>query len=198
MKSLLIALLITLYTTALHAECSEWYPGSVRLDDGTVMYGNVQYCLDHDLVILKKENRLLTFSSLNADYFSIYDYESSMKRIFVTLPYEGIKDYKRDRFFELLYHGKISLLNRGSEVLITEEQMQFGETILQERLINIDNYYLMDEAGKVIPYSGNLKDLIEYFGDQSDDVRDILRKHKLNSSERDGIITVLNYYDAIQ
>ncbi|MDN5217422.1 hypothetical protein QQ020_35435 [Fulvivirgaceae bacterium BMA12] len=190
MKTLILSISMILSGSISYADCSEWYKGSVRMSGGKVVEGSIRYCLDYDLVLLKKEEQVITLSPRKVDGFVVFDHTMEVPKSFHSLPFEGLNGYIRKCFFELLYHGRISLLNREYEILVAEDEEYFQALA--------DKYYIMDEDGVVRDFSGSRKELLRYMKKKADSVSTFITEKQLDISQREDLMVVFSYYHSIQ
>lgn len=197
MKIYILSLGIILNGLLSDSECSGWYKGNIYLANGSVTKGEIRYCLDHDVVMLKNEEQTLTLGPVKVDHFVIFDHFLDLSRSFYALPFEELNGYSRKRFFEVLYRGKISLLNREEEMMVTTDQGFNDGSDLVEWVL-IDRYYMLDEHGRISYFSGNTNDLLAFMEGQADVVSTFIDSQQLDTSMREDLITVLQYYNTIQ
>ncbi len=196
MKTFILSLCLILKGFLSYSECSEWYQGSIHLSDGEVLRGEVQYCLDHDLILLKKKTQTIALSSLQVDHFSIFDQTLKIQRSFYALPFESLDGYKRARFFELLFHGQISLFNREYKKLRVENY--FDQPYEVQRWVRADSYYIVDEEGNIQQFSGNKEELLEHMKEKTWSIVSFIDNYKLDVSNRNHLISILDHYDYLQ
>lgn len=196
MKTYILCLGIILSGLLSEQSCSEWYEGDIHLTDKSVARGEISYCLDHDVIMLKKEDQTLTLSPMKVDSFVIFDHFLNELRSFHTLPFKELNGYSRKKFFELLYDGKISLLNREDAMMVAAEQ-GFDETSDLTEWVLIDRYYMLDEKGEVSYFSGKTNDLLTFMKGQAILVSDYIIDQQLDVSRREDLIAVLRYYNTI-
>ena len=195
MKIYILSLGIIL--SGLHSDpgCSGWYKGNIYLADGSITQGDIRYCLDQDLVMLKKDEQTLTLSPVKVDSFVIFDDYLNASRSFYTLPFKELNGYSRKRFFELLYKGKISLLNREGEMIVATDEGFDDASDLTEWVL-IDRYYFRDENGEVSHFSGKEGDLLAYMKEKAEAVSEFIADQRLDASVREDLVVILDYYNA--
>ena len=196
MKTYILSLGISLNGFHSDSDCSNWHKGNIHLADETVVNGEIRYCLDHDIVMLKNEAQTLTLSPVKVEYFVIFDNSLNETRSFYTLPYKGLNGYIRKKFFELLYHGKISLLNREEKMMIANHQ-NFNNLSDPTEWVLVDKYYVLDEYGEVTYFSGNTKDLLNHMQRHANAILTFIDDHQLDTSRREDLIAVLQYYNTL-
>lgn len=196
MKVYILSLGIILSGLLSDQECSGWYKGSMYLADGSVTNGDVRYCLDHDLVMLKKNEQTLTLSPVKVDSFVIFDDHLNDSRSFYALHFKELNGYGRKRFFELLYRGKISLLNREDEMIVATDEGFNDASDLTEWVL-IDRYYFQDENGEVSHFSGKEDDLLAYMKEKAEVVSEFIADQRLDASIREDLVVILDYYHII-
>ena len=88
-----------------------WHDGKIVLESGDTIRGSVKYDLQ-DLLQVKHQNRLESFSARKVVFFEIFDGYYRRYRQFYSLPYSPTGGYKSPVFFESLSEGKITVTDQ--------------------------------------------------------------------------------------
>lgn len=200
---LLILLFIITSPPAISQELPHemWHPGMVVLDSEDTIRGKIQYDFESNLLQCSVDDRIRTFSSQNALYFSFHCQFFKRYRYVYSLPYQLKGRMNVPIFFEILAEGKITLMAR--EYVITESNNRFGNPLYNTsrnfsgREILTYDYYLLTENGDINKYSEKRKDLYPYFGRLQDRIEDYAKENKLKVDRQADLIKIINHYNQI-
>ena len=128
----------------------KWNPGEVFFIEGGSLSGEIQYDLDKNVVILKKDGKLKAYSVHSIDYFLVKDQKRKSVRKFYSMPYRLEDGQSRTMFFELVFNDNFALFNRGKTV--RKQQAKFTEmphVIDDEDQKNVEvfTYYVFTPEG---------------------------------------------------
>ena len=176
-----------------------WHDGKVVLFDEDTLTGKIKYDLENDLIQLHIKNTIQTYSSRKILYFEIFDEVSNNYRYFYALPYEIQNNYEVPLIFEVLYEGPLSLLAR--EKIVTENVPQFN-TFYRPQIFNtrarLDyTYYFLDKNGSIQRYTMKKGDLLRIMKSKSGQIRQYMRKNKLQHDQRNDLFRIVAYYNAL-
>lgn len=207
----ILSLVVTFWSIASMAQSGMfpsqiWHKGQITTANGQVFQGQVKYDLDNNLVQLQSSS-IETFGASNVSQFEIFDEQYGGIRTFYTLPFSIQGDYDTPVFFEILTEGdNIVLLcreyivadNRGMGGMWGANPMNplWGPPMGGAFRLAF-NYYFIKE-GKIIKYAQKKKELLEVFGDRSDEVELFMRKNRLSHDKRGDLLRITAYYNQIR
>ncbi len=171
-----------------------WHEGRVVVDTGDTLKGTLKYSMQNDLLQYQFENKNLSFSARNALYFEIFDGTIKQYRQFFSLPYSVSPGYKTPVFFELLAEGKITLLCREAV-----EYRTYSSTFYyygtNTRLVLVYKYFLLQENGEIVEFTGKKGDWLDMMGKYADDVQAYAKKNKLAFDDKYELTKIISYYN---
>ena len=132
-----------------------WNKGVVVLQDNTVIYGDISYIYEYNLVFIKEDKTIRSYSSSNIESVRYYDARVNINRYFIRLkkgPIDNSLNAKSNILFEVVVSGNIQLLRVPKKYV-----GKFGKSDFLEDQRNY-NYYLFAYESLV-----NLSDFREIF-----------------------------------
>lgn len=90
-----------------------WCNGYVKLDDGEILEGEINYDLKFEVIQIKTNGMVRAFTAENVSHFSIFDPIKHRQRDYISLAYEVSNAYKRRTFFEVVADGSITVLRKS-------------------------------------------------------------------------------------
>jgi len=172
-----------------------WHAGKVVLDSGDTLQGLVKYD-PHDLLQVKHQNQLESFSPKKVTAFEIFDQSCKQKRIFYSLPYALGGDYKSPVFFEVMSQGRITLLAREAISVTTISTAHIGYPPRRRRVVEI-KYFLLKENGEIEPFHATRDSWLELTSSKMAQVQIFVTTHKLDLDEKYDIKRIIDYYNSL-
>jgi hypothetical protein len=203
MKKILFAALLLISTLSFGQTFPSdlWYEGKVYLDSAEELKGSIKYDLTNDLILLNENNLIKTFSARKINYFEITDSETQKIRVFYSIPYYRVPDYKVPMLFEAVQEGpSLSLLTR--EFITTESVPQYDyythRNYYFSRTVLAYNYYLLFKDGKIKQYHLNKAELLDLLKDKSSEIKKFMKTNRLHHDRRRDMIQIVNYYNSLK
>ena len=173
-----------------------WHEGKIVLEGGDTLRGLVKYNLQTDLVQLQGEKIIETFTARKVMFFEIFDQTVKRYRQFFSLPYSTSGSYKAPVFFELLEEGKLTVLCRETlEYRTYSPSFYFYGTTT--RLVLVNKYFLMDDDGSILEFSGKRNDWLYLMGNYQEDVQKYSRTNRLSFDEKYELAKIISYYNSL-
>jgi len=172
-----------------------WNEGKVVLESGDTIKGSIKYDLQ-DLLQVKHDGRLESFSSRKAVFFEIFDQTYKRYRHFYSLPFSPTGGYKTPVFFEALTEGKITLLSREKIEYRTYSSPFFYYGGYSSRMVLVNIYYLLRENGNIEEFSGKRSDWYDLMGNKENDVHDYVKENKLDFDRKYDLKRIIDYYNS--
>jgi len=173
-----------------------WHEGRIILLQGDTLKGFVKYDIQQDIVQYNSEGKKIeTFTPRKVLFFEIFDTSVHKYRQFFALPFSTIGTYSAPIFFELLEEGKMTVLSR--EAL---EYQSYGSPYYMgsyQRQILVNKFFFMDEKGKIEPFTGNKRDLLDLMGKHADDVEKFMKSNHLSYNEKYDLAKIVKYYNSL-
>lgn len=193
----------------------DWRNGSVLINDGAVIEGQVRYNWLENIVTIKTEQDTRTF---NAQGIQRFDMEGvSGMRHFISSPKELTTDAKATcYFFEILLECKHFAL------MMERNAFAVGNTDTKTREVMVEKFlYLFDEDGNINLYmtvketevmgfagfySGKKptsrvvdKNLMSrYLGNRFHEVKEYAKRNNLSFWDRNDLISILSFYKELE
>lgn len=199
MRSILILtiLLLSLATNAQRFSSDEWHKGFLVTTDQDTIRGLVKYNMETNIVLVSRNNVVQSFSSQKIFYVEILDKLVKNYRQFYSISYNVRYDYKVPILFELMYEGPLSLLARESVVTeLVNSGMSVYSSTIRQNVLNL-TFYFLDKKGNMKIYSGRKQDLYVILAKKELQVRDFIKKNKLDPSELTDLIRITAFYNSL-
>jgi hypothetical protein len=172
-----------------------WHEGKAVLEGGDTLRGKLQYSMQSELIQLQYNNKLETFTPRKVVFFEIFDQTIRRYRQFYSLPFALTGQYRAPVFFELLTEGKLTLLSR--EKLEYKSYSSFYSYGTTTRLVLTHIYYLLKEDGLIQEFKGKRNDFYELMGSKKEDVREFVKKNKLDFDNEYDIARMIEFYNSL-
>jgi hypothetical protein len=93
------------------ASGQDWFRGSVLLQNGNVLYGEISFWTGRDALFLSEGDVVMAVPAFRIQSFSFFDDESEIERKFVTMPstHGAATTFQ---FYEVVVDGTISVLRQ--------------------------------------------------------------------------------------
>lgn len=98
-----------------------WYPGEVKLTNGQIVQGKLNFNFVSQALMVDQEGEIKTFAALNITHFTLKKQDSLIQ--FFSLPVTSSKNYNHGKaFYEMRYsNSKLAILSRHS--LVYQEEV---------------------------------------------------------------------------
>ncbi len=171
-----------------------WHDGKVVLESGDTIRGVLKYDLN-DLLQVRHDNRLESFSARKVLFFEIFDNGYNRYRQFYSLPYALEGQYKTPVFFELLNEGKLTVLTR-EKVEYRSYSSPFYYYGSYTRLVLVHYYYLLKENGNIEAFAAKKNDWYDIMGNHADPVHDYAKKNRHSFDDTYQLKSIIDYYNS--
>lgn len=180
-----------------------WHDGKIILDTGDTLRGQVKYDLQ-DLLQIKYNQRLESFSARKVLLFEIFDQSYRRYRQFYSLPYSENGSYKTPVFFEVLTEGKITVLSREKVEIRSNNYSPYSPyaggmypgSYYGTRRVLVNTYFLLKENGNIESFSGKKNDWYDLMGNRANDVHDYVKDNKLSFDRKYDVKQIIEYYNS--
>jgi hypothetical protein len=175
-----------------------WHEGKLILDSGDTLRGNIKYDMQNDLIQYQADERgkLESYTARKVLFFEIFDATVKRYRIFYSLPYSQLGQYKAPVFFELLEEGKLTVLSREIlEYRTTSSSFYYYGSYT--RLVLVYKYFLLKENGDIEEYRGKKNDWYELMRGKEDEVQKYVRSNRLDLDDKYELAKAVNYYNSL-
>lgn len=175
-----------------------FHEGYLVTSDKDTVKGSLKYDLETNVLLLIVNGKTQSYSSHKVFYFEIFDSILNNYRQFYSVPYTVSYQYKIPIFFELVYEGKLSLLQREAIVQQTANNgsAYWGGGSIQRTVVVYD-YYFLDSNGKIQFYSGRKKDLYVILSKKLSDIKKFIKENKLDIDDPRDLIRITAFYNSI-
>jgi hypothetical protein len=173
-----------------------WHDGKIVLESGDTLRGFVKYDLQQDLVQYSlHDKKPEVYSARKVMFFEIFDETEHTYRRFFALPYGSSAGYKAPVFFELLEEGELTLLSREQLEYKTYSSPYITGTAT--RLVLINKYFFLNEAGTIDAFTGGRNDLIGLMGKNGKQVEKYIKKNRLRYDDKRDLSQIIAYYNSL-
>jgi hypothetical protein len=193
-RFLFIVVFIPLLSSAQRFPFEFWHDGRVFLESGDTLKGQIKYDLN-DLLQLKHDNRLESFSARKVLSFEIFDNTYKRYRTFYSLPYSPSGGYKSPVFFESVAEGKITVLSR-ERIEYRSYSTPYGFGSYSSRMVLVDNYFILKENGDIEPFSGRKNDWYDLMASHENQVHDFVKENRLDFEKKYQLKQIIEYYNS--
>lgn len=183
-----------------------WHEGKVVLLAGDTLYGEIKYDLERDVIQLRRGSNIMeAFTARKILFFEIFDDTINHYRLFFALPYAISSNYKAPVFFEVLYEGKLTLLNRESIEIQNANYYDprfsryYHDPFMRgmNYPVLVYNFYFLNEKGQIAEYSKRKRDLYRIMNKRQQDVKAYIKKERLKVDRIDHLIKITRYYNSL-
>ncbi len=183
-----------------------WHEGKVVLLEGDTLFGDIKYDLERDVIQLRRGADIMeAFSARKILFFEIFDETISQYRLFFALPFAISSNYKAPVFFEVLFEGKLTLLNRESIQIqnVTYYDPRFSRYYHDPFMrgmnypVLVYNFYFLNEKGQIAEFSKKKRDLYRIMRNRQQDIKAYIKKERLKVDRIDHLIKITRYYNSL-
>ncbi len=196
--AIFIVLLISVKSFGQTFSAEIYHKGFLVTSDQDTVRGDMKYDLETNILLLIKNGKTKSYSSHKVFYFEIYDELQKNYRQFYSIPYNVSYEYKIPIFFELVYEGKLSLLQREAIVQQTSNSSSAywgGGTVT--RTVIIYDYYFLDNEGNIQFFSGKKRDLFIILTKKQTELKRYIKDNKLDTDDIRDLIRITSFYNSI-
>lgn len=195
--------LAIIFCISLHAQAGgiskrNWHPGTVYLKSGGSLSGEIQYDLERNVAILKKDDRMKAFSVHNVDYFQIKDQKRRTVRKFYSMPYLLENGQQRLMFFELVFYDNFALFNREKTIKKEQAALSKRPHVIDRsgdnENVKVFTYYVFTPEGKFKKIHTEESDLARKLSlnrEEKKNMRRFIFDNKLDLKNRSDFIRVI-------
>ena len=176
---------------------NEWNPGTIYLKEGNSLSGKIQYDLDKNIVVLKKNDKLKAFSVHNVDYFMFKDMKRRTVRKFYSMPYRLTDGQRRTMFFELVFNDNFALFNREKTVKRKQAAMTEQPHLIDKNdreHVKVFTYFVFTPEGKfkkIFTEESDLARKLSLNQQEKKNMRRFINDNKLDLKNRSDFIRVI-------
>lgn len=194
----IICLLIGSYGVAQRFSSDVFHEGFLVTSAKDTLKGDLKYDLEANILTVVAAGRTMSFSSHKIFYFEIFDKIMNNYRQFYSIPYNVNFGYKIPVFFEVVYEGKLSLLRREQIVIrsVNTSSAYWGGGSVRQSVIEY-SYFFLDEKGKITFFSGKKKDLYRFMSKKQNEVRQFIKKNRLETDRSSDLVRITAFYNSI-
>ncbi len=193
---ILFFLLISLSSGAQKFSYELWHEGKVVFETSDTLKGLVKHDIQSDLLQVKANNKLESFTPRKVLFFEIFDASLKRYRQFYSLPYSANNTYKMPIFFELLCEGKITLLAREKlEYRTVSSPFYYYGTYSQ--LVLVDQYYLLKPNGNIEEFLARKSDWLSMMEDREKEVKGFVKDNRLSFDDKFELTRIIEYYNSL-
>ena len=197
---LILLLLVPLQGTGQSFPSQVWHEGRLVLQNQDTVYGELKYNMESNVVQVKLNRRMKTFSAQQILFFEFLDKTNNKFRQIYALPYDLVGNYKAPVFFEVIYENTLTLLAREAIVQETSNRYNYyyrGFDRSNTRTVLDYEYYFLGPQGDIERFNEKKNDLLNFFGNQNQTVEQYMKENKLNVGNRSDLVKIIAYYNSL-
>lgn len=192
----LLFLIGTLSASAQQWAFELWHDGTIVLESGDTLKGQVKYDLRQDVIqFTDKKGTVEAYTARKVLFCEIFDKTVEQYRQFYALPYYATSGYRTPVFFELIAEGKLTVLCRENlENQTMSSPYYYGGSY--SRVILVYKYFMLKENGDIVDFSTRKSDFMMLMGKYADNVNDYMKDNKLKLDNKQDLPKIIAYYNA--
>ncbi|MDQ3534894.1 MAG: hypothetical protein M3421_04630 [Bacteroidota bacterium] len=193
-----LLLLTNLYTASAkkNPEKEEWNNGTLVLKNKETLSGKIYYNVEYDLVQIKLEDQIKTFSPHTVHYFQYFDEAREIKRLYAALEKKPVKHKKSGiTFYEVLLGGELVLLRKEEKHFIPEYEILFNTIDLVPSMAS--NHYVLVK-GNLVSFQNFQKDILPLMADHAEDIESFIKRSNLYIHDFVDQILIIDYYNFLK
>ncbi|MFT7380452.1 MAG: hypothetical protein ACI9Z3_000328 [Roseivirga sp.] len=185
----------------------EWHRGEIILNDLSVRKGELKYDLDREAVQIRANNRTETYDASQISSFVFIQKSANALRTFYSVPYKTESGYIRPIFFERFIEGKMTLLGREYVAVTSLNNGLTGRSNFRNGFNNPNGFnvptttflafklYFANDKGQIFESTGRTKDIVSYFEDNHNELKNFIKKEKLKLDELADVAKLVRHYN---
>ena len=182
MRKLFILLFSTLSISVFAQQHPVWHSGSVVLEDGQVLAGEMVVHIDFGTLLVKSADQLIVLPPHKINFFRYYDEAENINRQFISMNVSGSKN---KMFYELVVKGDYQIVRRVRHAHISKPA-------------EIDDYsYFVLHQKNLVPIAHFKKEIIPGLVASNPTIADWVNENKLDVRKRETAILVLKEYNRL-
>ena len=145
--------LILLLQLPFIVQAQSWYDGIVVLENKDILAGEVSYNDVQDIVSIRMDSKTFSYSAHQVQMFRYYIKSNKIHRIYYSISVKNKNGYQRNKFFEYIDHGAVSLYrrinpSRRDKYVRVELDLAPKKRMIRylREDINSHHYYYLDEG----------------------------------------------------
>lgn len=173
-----------------------WNEGYLVLENNTIIKGNIFYNAEKDLVEIKTEQRIKTFSPYCVQYFKFFDPQLQMNRVFATFENNDLRRRENARsFFEVMINGELAVLRKEETSFTPVHEYSYSSI---EFIPDKDFSYFISHPEGVRKMKNFNKDVIPLMADKNEEILEYMDKYELDSNNFMHQILIIDFYNYIK
>ena len=192
-----LTIVLLFFACALQLKAQIWHAGVLALNNGDHIAGVLNYDFEFNSVQIRYGMGTKTFSASQFYSFQLFETESSSKRDFFVIEYQGENAVRPvPQLFESLYMGKVSLLARSSGLQIPAIALDTREDSPTSRPGTYGHFlYWID--GRIEKLHGGKNSIIKAFGSDRSRIKKYVNRHNFDPTKRQGILNLVIYFNTV-
>lgn len=198
-RGLAMAGILLLVFTVIRGEDSG-YQGVVILKSHEVIVGKLTYEPQLNIVQVKTDGRLLSYSAFQVLKFTFHDTNLGVIRTFESLPYREGNIRFSDTFFEIVINGEIKLIRKKRAIDPGDETGYFSSDNIDHyalrHTLSFDYYY--QSGGQIIESEKFKKQLLPFIKSQAEtEVALFISENRLNMIKIHDQVLLVKFYNKL-
>lgn len=177
-----------------------WHFGTVFLEEGDTLTGNLKFSLQDELLQIDTPTGLQTLTARNALAFQFFDRMEQRDRYYYALPYPKVANYPTPTYFELVMQGEpITLLCRESlsvQTMVNNNPYAINPGVPITRTVLKTDYFFLYKSGKIVPFNGTKKGILYLLREREQDIKKYLKENNINFENKSDMFRLIEYYNS--
>ncbi len=177
-----------------------WHYGTVFLEEGDTLTGNLKFSLQDELIQIDAPTGLQTLTARNVLAFRFFDRMEQRDRYYYALPYPKVANYPTPTYFELLMQGEpITLLSRESltvETMVNNNPYAINPGVPITRTVLKTDFFFLYKSGKITPFNGTKKGILYLLREREQDIKKYLKENRVNFENKSDMLRLIEYYNS--
>lgn len=166
-----------------------WYLGKIRLKDGTTLSGRISHRLKYNVLMLKDQGKIKTYTAKSVDYFEVQVKDFKSVRRYYSIPVKVGETKIVPEFFEIIIKGGMTLLKREVQV-----RKRMGKRTVVSM---VDRFYYMDGSGFVQNLVPTKKNILKLMNSHSAEVSEFMEDLDLNPNKSAHLKQLFIFYNSL-
>lgn len=173
-----------------------WNPGVLVLKNNETVKGDIYYNSEYDLVQIKLDDQIKTYSAYHVQYFQFYDEIREINRLYATMETFATKKKRKGvAFYEVLIDGEMVLLRKEDIHYFQDYEILYNAIDLVPSLAS-KHYVFFKE--NLINFKNFRKEILPLMADKAEDIEKYIKDNNFNTQDLVGQILIIDYYNFLK
>lgn len=190
-------LLLFSFTTKAYENYGLWCNGSLTLDNGEVIEGEINYDLKFEVVQVRDNGIIRAFTAEGVSEFTIFDPASYRQRDFVSIHHELNSGYERKAFFEVIEDGQITLLRKSEYIRRPRVMESYRASHVYLNTVCKHHYYAIKNNDEILEISNFKAEILPWMSQYEREVNNYIKRGKVKLRDIQQQLQVVGFYNQL-